>query len=75
MAKWSEAQKRYAHSPKGIQARKKYQASDKAKEARKRYMEKRKAKLAEIKTEQVNNPVENGEKEVKIKMSPKSKKS
>lgn len=49
MAKWSEAQKRYAKSLKGIEARRKYQMSEKAKKTRKDYLEKRKLKLQETK--------------------------
>ena len=71
---WTEAQKRYAHSPKGIQARKKYQSSEKAKEARKRYQLKRKARLAEAKQTGEIKPVENKVEVAKIKESPKSKK-
>jgi len=48
-SKWTESQKRYALSPKGLIARKKYQSSEKAKEARRRYQLKRKARLAEAK--------------------------
>lgn len=55
MGKWSESQKRYAHSPKGIQARKKYQSSGKAKLARQRYVAKRKTKLAELKQTQTES--------------------
>lgn len=55
MGKWSEAQKRYAHSEKGKLARKKYQSSEKAKLARQRYMAKRKAKLTEAKQTQVES--------------------
>lgn len=47
MGKWTEAQKRYAKSPKGIEARQKYQMSVKGKERRKAYLEKRKKKLKE----------------------------
>lgn len=75
MAKWSEAQKRYAHSPKGIEARKKYQSSEKAREARRRYMLKRKARLAETKQPEEIKPVENKVEAIKIKESPKSKKA
>ena len=40
---WSESQKRYYYSPKGIEARRRYQQSAKGKAAAKRYYEKRKA--------------------------------
>ncbi len=76
MGKWSEAQKRYAHSEKGKLARKKYQSSEKAKEARKRYMEKKKAQLTELKQKQVEEvkPVKNEPKVDKIKKEVASKK-
>lgn len=72
--KWSEAQKRYAHSERGKLARKKYQSSEKAKESRRRYMLKRKARLAEVKQTEEIKPVENQVEAIKIKESPKSKK-
>lgn len=49
---WTDAQKRYYYSEKGVQARKKYWNSLKGKEARKRYMEKRKLRLKAVKTVQ-----------------------
>jgi len=49
---WTEAQKRYYYSSKGIQARKKYWSSEKGKASRKRYMEKRKLRLKAVKTVQ-----------------------
>lgn len=75
MKKWSEAQKRYQASDKGKAARKKYQSSEKAKEARKRYMLKRKTRLSEAKLTEEIKPVENKVEAIKIKESPKSKKS
>jgi hypothetical protein len=75
MGKWSEAQKRYQASEKGQLSRKKYQSSPKAREAHKRYMLKRKARLAEAKQTEEIKPVENKVEAVKIKESPKSKKS
>ncbi len=75
MGKWSEAQKRYQSSEKGKASRLKYQSSEKAKEARKRYMLKRKARLAGAKQTEEIKPVENKVEAIKIKESPKSKKS
>lgn len=46
---WNEAQKRYAHSEKGLAARKRYFSSLKGKTTKERYMAKRKAKLQELK--------------------------
>lgn len=76
MGKWSEAQKRYAHSEKGKLARKKYQSSEKAKLARQRYIAKRKVKLAEMKQKQVEtaNQVESEPKVDKIKKEARLKK-
>lgn len=77
MGKWSEAQKRYARSDKGRQARRRYQMSEKGRASRRAYLARRKAKLAEAKQNQAeeDKPVEKVEKEDKIKMSPKSKRS
>jgi len=71
---WTESQKRYAKSSKGLEARKKYQSSEKAKEAHKRYLLKRKARLVEEKQVTETTPVENKVKAGKIKKEPTSKK-
>lgn len=61
---WSESQKRYSKSLKGLESRKKYQSSEKAKQTHKAYLLKRKAKLAEAKqpkeTVQVNKKAVEG---------------
>lgn len=70
MAKWSEAQKRYAKSLKGLEARRKYQMSEKAKKIRKDYLEKRKIKLQETKQPKTEiNYVPIKEKSTEIKRS------
>ncbi len=46
---WTEAQRKYAHSEKGLAARKKFQQSEKGKALRAKYAAKRKAKLQEMK--------------------------
>jgi hypothetical protein len=75
---WTEAQKRYARSQKGIQARKKYQSSEKAKLARQRYMTQWKMKLAEAKQTQMGSvpaePVKNKPETSKIKKEVRLKK-
>jgi hypothetical protein len=40
---WTDSQKKYYYSPKGVDARRRYQQSAKGKAAAKRYYEKRKA--------------------------------
>lgn len=58
MTKWTEAQKRYAHSEKGKLARKKYQSSEKGRASHLAYLAKRKAKLAETKKDKEITQVE-----------------
>lgn len=72
--KWSEAQKRYAKSPGGVEARRRYQQSEKGRASRIAYMARRKAKLVEAKQTEEIKPLENKVEAVKIKESPKSKK-
>lgn len=70
---WTDAQKKYYYSSKGIEARKKYQQSEKGKMAAKRYYEKRKAlkkagrevKPVEVK-ETVNNKKETKKQSKKV---------
>jgi len=72
MGKWSEAQKRYAKSPKGLEARRRYQMSEKGRASRRAYLARRKARLAEAKqqpTEEVK-PVEKKPESGKIKKAP-----
>ncbi len=52
---WTEAQRKYAHSEKGIAARKRFQQSEKGKALRAKYMAKRKTKLQEMK-KKTNTP-------------------
>ncbi|MFA6501315.1 MAG: hypothetical protein WCT85_00850 [Parachlamydiales bacterium] len=63
---WTDAQKKYANSPKGKIARQKYQSSEKAKEAHRLYMLRRKAKLAELKQVKEIEPVKKQEEAIKI---------
>lgn len=46
---WTETQKKYAHSEKGIAARKRFMQSEKGKALMTKYQAKRKAKRQEIK--------------------------
>jgi len=46
---WSESQKKYSKSSKGLESREKYQSSEKFKQTHRAYLLKRKAKLAEAK--------------------------
>lgn len=68
---WTESQKKYFYSPKGVAARKKYWNSEKGKAARRRYMEKRKLRLKAINVVQTVNsetkPKVEKKKEVKSK--------
>lgn len=64
---WSESQKRYSKSLKGLESRKKYQSSEKAKQTHKAYLLKRKAKLAEAKQLKVTE-VKKQKVETKIKV-------
>ncbi len=49
---WSESQKRYYYSSKGIVSRKKYQQSEKGRASARRYYEKRKLRLKALKAVQ-----------------------
>lgn len=69
---WTESQKKYYYSPKGIAARKKYWNSEKGKAARRRYMEKRKMRLKTVKA--VQTVAEETKPNVEKKKEVKSKK-
>jgi len=65
--KWSEAQKRYTKSPKGLEARRRYQQSEKGKASHATYLTRRKAKLAEAKKGKEITQVETESETGKIK--------
>lgn len=72
---WTPAQKKYAHSAKGVAARKLYQESEKGKLARARYLASRKAKkLEQVKPSNSDKP--RGDKKVQkpVQEETKSKK-
>lgn len=74
MSKWTEAQKRYSRSARGIEARKKYQSSEKGRASHLAYLAKRKAKLAEAKKEKEITQVETKLETGKIKQEAVSEK-
>lgn len=51
---WSNTQRQYAHSQKGMEARKRYQMSEKGKASRAKYIEKRRQKLEQKAIEMVD---------------------
>lgn len=74
MGKWTNAQKKYAKSSKGLAARRKYQSSIKGKASRAAYMARRKAKLAGKEQVEVITPVETKEEKSKIEKEAVNKK-
>lgn len=72
---WSEAQKRYAKSSKGLEARSKYQMSERGKTTKAAYMARRRAKLQEAKQQKTEiNYAPVKEKPTEVKKEVKNKK-